>query len=125
MSTKRPKEKQVDWVGASLDDLKKFPETVQQTFGYELHQIQHGVTPDGAKPLRGKDLNGVYELKGNDSGNTYRTVYIAKLQDKIYVLHCFQKKSKSGIATPKQDMDLIKARLKIALEDSKKSTKGK
>ena len=125
MSKKRPTEKQVDWVGSSLDDLKKFPEMVKQTFGFELHQIQHGITPEGAKPLKGKDLNGVYELRNNDSGSTYRTVYIAKLKDKIYVLHCFQKKSKSGIATPKQDIDLIKTRLKKAIEDSKASTKSK
>ena len=125
MNRKRPEEKQIDWVGSSLEDLKKFPEAVKQTFGFELHQIQHGVTPSGAKSLKGKDLGGVYELRDNHDGNTYRTVYIAKLKDKIYVLHCFQKKSKSGIATPKQDMDLIKSRLKIALEADKQSSKDK
>ncbi|MDB2683224.1 type II toxin-antitoxin system RelE/ParE family toxin [Alphaproteobacteria bacterium] len=116
-------EKQVDWVGSSLDDLKKFPETVKQTFGFELHQVQHGTTPDGAKSLKGKGLSGVYELRDNHNGSTYRAVYIAKLKNKIYVLHCFQKKSKSGIATPKQDIDLIKTRLKIAIENTEKASK--
>jgi len=116
---KRPKEKSVDWVGSSLDDLKSFPEAVKQTFGFELHQIQHGQMPKSAKPLKSKELTGVYELRENNEGNTYRTVYIAKLLDKIYVLHCFQKKSKSGIATPPKDIGLIKGRLKLAIEDNK------
>ena len=113
-------EKPIDWIGTSLEDLKSFPDSVMQCFGFELHQIQHGITPDGAKPLKGKDLKGVYELRDNHDGNTYRTVYIAKLRNKVYVLHCFQKKSKSGISTPKKDMEMIKSRLKLALEDHEK-----
>lgn len=115
----RPEEKRVDWVGSSLDDLKSFPDSVRQSFGFELFQVQLGDMPKSAKPLKGKELSGVYELRDNYKGNTYRAVYIAKLEDKIYVLHCFQKKAKSGIATPKKDMELIKSRLKRALEDSK------
>jgi phage-related protein len=112
-------EKRVDWVGSSLNDLKSFPNSVQQRFGFELYQVQLGDTPKSAKPLKGKDLSGVFELRDNFKGNTYRGVYIAKLEDRIYVLHCFQKKSKSGIATPKKDMELIKSRLSLAIEDSK------
>lgn len=76
-----------------------------------------GEMPGSAKSMKG--LNGVYELRENHDGNAYRTVYIAKLKDCVYVLHCFQKKSKSGVATPREDIDLIKARLKIAIENSK------
>ncbi|MBK6897641.1 MAG: type II toxin-antitoxin system RelE/ParE family toxin [Alphaproteobacteria bacterium] len=112
-------------MGSSLEDLKAFPDEVMQTFGFELYYVQKGEMPHSAKPLKGKDLSGVYELKENHEGNTYRAVYIAKLKDKIYVLHCFQKKSKSGIATPPKDMEIIKKRLKLALEDSKKSTMAK
>lgn len=119
MNMKKPKEKLIDWVGTSLDDLKKFPITVKQAFGFGLHQVQNGMMPSSAKALKGKDLSGVYELRENNDGNTYRVVYIAKLKDKVYVLHCFQKKSSSGIATPKKEMDLIKARLKLAKEDNK------
>ncbi len=111
-------EKPLDWIGSSLDDLKSFPEAVIQTFGFELHQVQTGGMPDSAKPLKG--LNGVYELRDNHEGNTYRVAYIAKLKDRIYVLHCFQKKSTKGIATPQPDIDLIKSRLKLAIEDHKK-----
>ncbi|MEM9444648.1 MAG: type II toxin-antitoxin system RelE/ParE family toxin [Verrucomicrobiota bacterium] len=116
-------EKPIDWIGSSLEDLKGFPIAVKQFFGFRLHEVRHGVTPYDAKPLKGKEFKGVYELRDNHDGNTYRAVYIAKLKGKIYVLHCFQKKSKSGIATPKQDMDLIKTRLKIALEDQKKENR--
>ena len=118
---KRLKEKPIDWIGSSLEDLKAFPDEVIATFGFELHQVQFGQMPHSAKPLKGKELSGVYELKENHNGNTYRAVYIAKLKDKIYVLHCFQKKSKSGIATPPKDVELIKKRLKLAIQDSKET----
>ncbi len=120
---KRPKEKPVDWIGSSLKDLKSFPDEVQQTFGFELYQVQTGDMPSSAKPLRGNNLSGVYELRENYDGNTYRAVYIAKLRDKIYVLHCFQKKSKTGVATPQKNIDVIKKSLQMAIEDSKGAKK--
>lgn len=67
-------------------------------------------------------LSGVYELRESHEGNAYRAVYIAKLKEKIYVLHCFQKKSKRGIATPSKEMELIAQRLKLAIADSKGAT---
>ena len=57
---------------------------------------------------------GVLEVVENDAGGTYRAVYTVKFAETVFVLHCFQKKSKSGIATPKPDMDIIHARLKQA-----------
>lgn len=110
--------KPLDWIGSSLDDLKSFPDTVIQAFGFELHQVQMGDVPKSVKVLKG--MNGVYELRDNHEGNTYRVAYIAKMKDRIYVLHCFQKKSTRGIATPQPDIDLIKNRLKLAIEDHKK-----
>ena len=106
---KRPKGKPIDWVGSSRDDLKSFPDEVQQAFGFDLYQVKLGDVPASAKPLRGY-LSGVYELKESHEGNAYRAVY---------VLHCFQKKSKSGIATPQKDIDLIEKHLQLAIEDSK------
>lgn len=116
---KRPDEKPVDWIGTALKDLKSFPDEVRESFGYELWLAQAGEHPPSAKPLKGKDLAGVIELRKNFDGNTYRAMYIAKLAGRIYVLHCFQKKSKSGIATPKEEMEIVKRRLKAAIEDSK------
>ena len=116
---KRPMGKTVDWIGSSLDDLKSFPTEVKESFGFELWLVQIGETPKSAKALKGKGLSGVTELRKNFDGNTYRTVYIAKLANKVYILHCFQKKSKSGTKTPKADIELIKTRLKIAVQDSR------
>lgn len=119
----RPDEKPIDWVGTALKDLKSFPQEVRETFGFELWQAQTGEYPLSSKPLKGDDLKGVIELRKNFEGNTYRAVYIAKLAGKIYVLHCFQKKSKSGIKTPKEELDVVRKRLKIAIKDSKGTRK--
>jgi phage-related protein len=113
-----PKGKPIDWIGSSRADLKSFSDEVQQTLGFALYQVQLGDLPASAKSLKG-NLSGVYELKERHEGNAYRAVYIAKLKAKIYVLHCFHKKSKSRVATPQKDIDLIEKRLKLAIEDSK------
>lgn len=91
------------WIGTSLADLREFPEAVKDDVGSALRNIQFGVTPDNVSHLR----DGVYEIKENHIGETYRAVYIAKFEDYIYVLHCFHKKSKSGIRIPKKDENLI------------------
>lgn len=119
---KRPNSKPIDWVGSSRADLSSFPDEVQQALGFDLYRVQLGDMPASAKSLKG-NLRGVYELKKRHEGNAYRAIYVAKLKDKIYVLHCFQKKSKSGIATPQNDIDLIAQRLKLAIEDSKGAKK--
>lgn len=111
--------KEIFWVGSSKEDISSLPDEVKISFGFELYQVQEGKFPASAKPLKGNDVKGVYELRVNHDGNTYRTMYIAKLGDKIYVLHSFQKKSKSGIATPKAEMEIVKQRLKLAKEDHK------
>ncbi|MBW4423392.1 MAG: type II toxin-antitoxin system RelE/ParE family toxin [Nostoc desertorum CM1-VF14] len=108
--------KLVEWVGSSLDDLKEFPEEVQQMMGYALYLAQCSEKHDSAKPLKGFKGAGVLEVVEDFDGDTYRAVYTVKFEDVIYVLHTFQKKSKHGIATPKQDIELIKARLKRAKE---------
>lgn len=69
-----------------------------------------------AKPLKGFGGAGVLEIIDNYDGDTYRAVYTVRFSEVVYVLHCSQKKSKSGIATPKQDLDLIKTRLEVAEE---------
>lgn len=84
--------------------------------GYGLYQAQLGDHPDIAKPLKGFGGAGVLELVANDRGGTFRAVYTVRFEEAIVVLHAFQKKSKSGISTPKTEIDLIKARLKRAEE---------
>jgi phage-related protein len=108
--------KPVEWVGSSLEDLKEFPEEVQQVVGYVLYLAQCGEKHLSAKPLKGFKGAGVLEVVEGFDGDTYRAVYTVKLAGVIYILHAFQKKSKQGIATPKQDIELIEARLKRAKE---------
>ncbi len=116
--------KRVDFIGPSKEDLKGFPDEVKQDIGYALFEAQRGQKPGCAKPLKGFGGAGVLEIVENFSGGTYRAVYTVRFQKVVYVLHCFQKKSKHGIKTPQQDIDLIKQRLKIAEEDYKTNYKG-
>ncbi len=109
-----PPLKPVEWIASSLDDLKDFPEEVQQVIGYALYQAQSGEKHPDAKPLKGFKGSGVLEVVENFDGDTYRSVYTVRFEGAVYVLHIFQKKSKHGIATPKQDIELIEARLKRA-----------
>ena len=105
------------WIASSKKDLKSLPENIQNSFGYALHVAQIGLKHDDAKPLKGFGGAAVLEVVENYDGDTFRAVYTVRFAQVVYVLHVFQKKSKTGIATSKQDMDLIKARLKQAEED--------
>ncbi len=109
--------KPVKWISSSCDDLRRFPEEVQQVMGFALYLAQLGKKHPDAKPLKGFKGSGVLEIVENFDGDTYRAVYTVKFAEIVYVLHAFQKKSKHGIATPKQDIDLIESRLKRAKED--------
>ena len=112
--------KSLRFIGSSRHSLRAFPKDVREEIGYALWEAQLGETPEIAKPLKGFGGAGVLEVVENFDGSTYRAVYTVKFSTAVYVLHAFQKKSKKGIATPKKDIDLIKARLKLAEEDSKK-----
>lgn len=107
--------KPVEWVGSSKADLKKFPPAVQDQVGFALYQAQVGLKHRDVKPLRGFGAN-VLEVVSRQEGDTYRTVYTVRFKAAIYVLHAFQKKAKQGIATPKQELDLVRRRLKAAQE---------
>jgi len=111
--------KKIDFIGSSREELKRFPEEVKDDIGYALFEAQEGKKPAAAKPLKGFGGAGVLEIIEDFAGDTYRAVYTVKFNKVIYVLHCFQKKSKHGIKTPQQDLDLIKRRLKIAEQDYK------
>jgi phage-related protein len=111
--------KPVQWVGSSKKDLLAMPDDVIDVFGFALHLAQTGQKHDQSKPLKGFSGAGVLEVVEDHMGDTYRAVYTVKLADVVYVLHCFQKKSKSGISTPKPEMDLIRDRLKAAQAHAK------
>lgn len=103
------------WVGSARQDLRACPAPVQRSIGKALLQAQRGEHAVTAKRLKG-DLAGLVEIVDDFDGNTYRAVYTSKLTGAIYVLHVFQKKATHGIATPKHELDLIKARLRRARE---------
>jgi len=104
--------KALHWVGASKKELAALPAEVVDVFGYALHLAQSGLKHDQAKPLKG--FGGVLEVVEDHKGDTYRAVYTVRFGNAVYVLYCFQKKSKSGIKTPKPDMEIIRQRLKTA-----------
>src|SRR4051794_23376745 len=109
MGTARP----LEWVGSSKEDLREFPDEVQDHVGFALYQAQIGLKHRAAKPLAGFGP-GMFEVVSDFHANTYRAVYVVRFGEAVYVLHAFQKKSKKGIATPKPEVDLIRRRLKAA-----------
>ena len=106
-------EKELLWVGTSKRDLLQFPEIVQDAIGTALSVAQFGGKHPAAKPWKGTGP-GVFEIVEDHRGDTYRAVYALRFTDVVYVLHAFQKKSPSGIATSRRDVDLIANRLKQA-----------
>jgi phage-related protein len=109
------------FVGSSRKDLQGFPASVRSEIGQSLFEAQLGDHPRNAKPLKG--LGGVLEIRDNHDGDTYRAVYTVRFEDVLYVLHAFQKKSTSGIATPLRHMDLVRQRLRDA-DTIHKASKG-
>jgi phage-related protein len=105
-----PSRRPLIWMGRSRKDIGEFPEGVKGELGYGLDLAQAGEKHDNAKPLKGFKGAGVLELVEDFD------VYTIKFCEVVYVLHVFQKKSKTGIATPKTDIDLIDRRLKLAQE---------
>jgi phage-related protein len=118
-------EKSLVWIGSSKKDLMALPAGVRRFFGHALHFAQRGDRHDAAKVMKGFGGAGVLEVVEDDAGGTYRAVYTVKFEETVFVLHCFQKKSRQGIATPKVDMDIIRARLKIAELLAKEARDGK
>ena len=104
----------LEWIGSSKRDLLALPEEVIDVFGYALYLAQKGGRHAQAKVLHGFGGTGVLDVVEDSRGNAYRAVYTIRFEEMIFVLHVFQKKSKSGTATPKPDMDLIWKRLQAA-----------
>ncbi len=107
-------DKPLFWIGSSWSDLKDCPDEVQDFIGYALHWAQRGGKSPDAKPLQGFGGAGVLEIVDDFDGNTYRAMYTVRFAGAVYALHVFQKKSRKGMTTPKQDIELVKARLKRA-----------
>lgn len=117
------KPKKIFWVGDSKGQLSSFPLAAKKRLGFALRQVQNGLTPEIAKPLSGVGA-GVYELKANARGDTFRVVYLLKLKTAVYVIDAFQKKSKRGSQTPKEVRERLKSRIAEARKHEDKSSHG-
>jgi phage-related protein len=105
----------VSWIKAARKEFEQFPHAVQSDILSALTMVAEGVTPGVAKPLKGID-GGIFELALRHHGDAFRAVYALKIDTDVWVIHAFQKKSKRGIKTPQQEIDLVKERLKRLLE---------
>lgn len=108
-------EKPLHWVGSAKKDYRDFPVDVQSDMGYALSLAQLGGKHPHAKHWKGEG-SGVLEVVEDFRGDTFRAVYTVHFEGVVYVLHSFQKKSKTGIKTPKEDVSLVHDRLKAARE---------
>lgn len=106
--------KPLEWIGSSKKDLDALSKEVSSFIGFALFKAQEGKQHKSTKVLKGFGNANIIEIKTNDRAGTYRAVYTVRFAQAIFVLHVFQKKSKHGIETPKQDIELIKNRLKLA-----------
>jgi phage-related protein len=106
-------EKPLVWMGQTYKELRTMPDNVQDDFGYALGVAQLGGVVAFAKPMKG-NLRDVMEVVSNEEGDTYRAMYTTKLEGTVYVLDVFQKKARSGRATPQADLYRIELRLKAA-----------
>src|SRR5277367_1381568 len=111
--------KPVVWVGSSHKDLFEFPDAVQDHVGYALYVAQRGARHRDSKPLSGFAGAGVLEVVSDYRGDTFRAVYTLRYAGTVFVLHAFQKKSKTGKETPRREMELVQQRLKEAEQIAK------
>ena len=109
--------KPIEWITSARTDLRSFPDEVKYQVGSALLQVQKGKDHSTIKILKGFGSAAVREIKTDDESGTYRVVFTVQFAKAIYVLHSFQKKSKSGSRTPKEEMDRIERRLALAEED--------
>lgn len=112
--TEDPPLRPVIWVGTSRKDLRSFPEPVQDHVGYALYVAQCGGRHRDTKPLTGFGGAGVVEVVRDFRGDTFRAVYTLRYAGAVYVLHAFQKKSRTEPKTPQRDIEMVRQRLREA-----------
>jgi phage-related protein len=105
--------KLVEFRGSALDDLRAFPQSARREAGYQLDQVQRGREPDDWKSINTVGP-GVREIRIRDIEGAFRVIYVAKFEDAVYVLHCFQKKSQK---TRKADLELAGQRYREVLKE--------
>lgn len=116
--------KKLVWIGSSYKDFMEFPPEIRHAIGYALYYAQLGKKHEHTKILSGMGSAGIAEVRENGPNGTYRVVYTVEIKDFVFVLHSFQKKSKSGISTPKQELEQLNKRIKEARALYKKMREG-
>jgi phage-related protein len=111
-------EKEIRWIGSSLDDLLGFPDDARREAGFQLGRVQAGLDPDDWKPFDGVGP-GTREIRIKEASGAYRVMYVAKFEDAIYVLHCFQKKTET---TSGHDKGIATTRYKAVAQQQRKKT---
>ena len=101
----------ISWLKGALRDFEDFPAEAQIDAARALSIAARGQKADCAKPFKGAG-SGVFEIALRHRSDAYRVIYDVQIGEALWVIHAFQKKSKSGIKTPQMDVDLIHARLK-------------
>jgi phage-related protein len=105
-------EKEIRWMGSSYEDLLSFPEDARRQAGFQLSKVQVGLDPEDWKSFDEVGA-GTREIRIKENSGAFRVMYVAKFEDAIYVLHCFQKKTQ---ATSKHDKDIAEARYRAATQ---------
>ena len=105
--------KPVEFLGSSLEDLRAFPQEARREAGHQLDRVQSGREPDDWKPMSTVG-RGVKEIRIRDQAGAFRVLYLAKLADAVYVLHCFQKKTQK---TSPADLELATKRYRELLKE--------
>jgi phage-related protein len=105
--------KPVEFRGSALDELRAFPQAARREAGYQLDRVQHGREPDDWKPMNTVG-RGVREIRIRDAVGAFRVLYVAKFDDAVYVLHCFQKKTQK---TSKADLNVAAQRHRDLLKE--------
>ena len=103
--------REISWIKAARRDFEAFPDVVRSDMLDALTTAAEGGKADKAKPFKAID-GGIFEIALRHRGDAFRAIYALKIAEDVWVVHAFQKKSKSGIKTPKAEVDLIRDRLK-------------
>jgi phage-related protein len=108
-------EKEIRWVGSSYDDLIAFPKTPRKEAGFQLGKVQAGLDPSDWKPFDEVGA-GARDIRISDAKGVFRVMFVAKFEEAVYVLHCFQKKTQ---ATSRQDKEIAMARYRAVVNARK------
>jgi phage-related protein len=98
----------IEFLGDSLDALRRFPEIARRRAGYQLDRVQHGLDPDDWKSMNSVGPS-VREIRIREERGAFRVMYVAKFGETVYVLHCFQKKTQK---TSLADLEIATRRYK-------------